>query len=1843
MIWRVKHKKLNIIWPISILRFLLPFISYTFFGNIFLSLSTVFDCDNGNNMVSPYLECRSGLWFKIFGPLSFFALICECIIGIITSILYFKPIFNKGSDILKKSNSIPETGFILTKICVNTLFILINEDEENQPIALFFVILFTGLNAYLSLKFQNKPNKILSLLNNILSFLLFASFVSLAMGKMLSKLQTTGLIYFYFSSIIIIFLFFLFYKNREINFIAIDSSEINNPKDYLDYIYRFYEIIHNQKSSRNCYTILESLLYKIEENCIYLNCPLKKYIYHLEYGIEYPFLLNQYCEKLFEYGISKFSGDISLNISYSNFLITDMNDKNKALMILNSIKKSVSFIDNYYLFRALRLIKKWNFYSEGKDEDSYYQFRNKEQEFKSLIKRIINLYYDFFSLLLESNSKKNDSFNKIHEIGREIMKNNPKIEKIYNELLNEQTNKNEIIKLYSDYVETVLYDEEKLEQFKNIPKLNYSSSFELHEKDYSNFNLEIMNDKGNLSYMIISTYKEQFGKILDLSLNTLKIFGYLKSEIIGENINILIPKIFQKAHTPMIQNYYEKHKIKLFDDLNKRIIYYPEIFKKEIYGISKMKFLIELMANIYFVKTEENKLVYLIEITNYTPLTFDLTKNNSNISNYCVLTDENFLIQTFTSNCLEFLNLDYTYINSNNSIIHYIKQFQDDYIIALNSTGISKHSNINKSEFFQEDEQKTLKRNISPTMKKKIRNDLFTKKYSKKCKITWKVDKDINNINNLKNPEGISSMNNNGENSQYIRSNIFRQLDKEDNKDVLVQQKNIYMDIKKAIINNVFLGYYFYFSNIKSKHYNNISYTLENNETKNNYLPKLKKYKCKFKIKDEDLLDYSNEINTSNAFNTLIIKPSKEEDIKQDKEINKNRKKIKKGTLEQKVNFQQIDKNQGEDFNLIELFKEESEITLSDDFIPKYESHFTIDLTNLSFIQVNAKEKKFEYLDILKNEAQNKIKIYQEKLKLLSKDSESSNYETEELESDEDSEDNNSESLDIKSDLDENIKIENNKMNNSIKKEIIIKEKEENNQLKFGKKNDILNNSNENNITQNLSLGSKKLQKKTSLMYNFYKVNLNNMHYMIFDFYRDMIIEGNKKEICSKIEHILTNEKKLGPIDLAKDERFSFFSSFNKTRKNQKNNKSANNNDNYNNNINNNIMNEEKLYRKKIFEKLNHLDDEPPIKKLKISILISFVILISYGIICLILDLLYLSYLNNTLNIIKHTSFIRYYTQFSVYYLRELTIINFEFEGLRGSKYTEFVGKEKEEYISLIKDKLMELFIENQKSLQVLFSISLSLSDASSKTLKEYRLKLRVSNSPLMEMNYDILTSFMQYSSAFYSLASSTSAITQKNSDIFNFIYNNLNGYKDGLNVLLLVFDKELKKYYRHIKTIVISGCFLVVVFSFSIIVIVIKLFLKAIETRGNYMKVFNGINEKVLRYLIVNCENLMKKMKTSEDRKYYEEESVNESIEEKINIDENIKNKKKSISNNSMLNYGIENKSNNKASNTGFIFVVTFIIFNLIIYSYVVYNGFYMLYASQRTIDINNCNTKMQNHHLTIIEYFNAYREFLYDNGTIIDGTNVLNYLNNFWKKNIINMMDDMIYVTLNLRKLIEKKGGLAKTLCNFYINDYYESSNECENQIGLITTKGFGELTFYFIEEIKLGKNVLEYKLQNENILGNLTEYNFNDYNDLIKIIGSDRQNNDDPYNSDEFSDESGEDFNADKNTFRLALFNDETLHKNINIIFFSIILPYIDTNFKVIYNTLNIDGIDNYLSFINYLFYILTGIVYLFFFFPLISYINTNIYKTKNMLSIIPLNILSNQNGVSELLRINKSEKK
>jgi hypothetical protein len=226
--------------------------------------------------------------------------------------------------------------------------------------------------------------------------------------------------------------------------------------------------------------------------------------------------------------------------------------------------------------------------------------------------------------------------------------------------------------------------------------------------------------------------------------------------------------------------------------------------------------------------------------------------------------------------------------------------------------------------------------------------------------------------------------------------------------------------------------------------------------------------------------------------------------------------------------------------------------------------------------------------------------------------------------------------------------------------------------------------------------------------------------------------------------------------------------------------------------------------------------------------------------------------------------------------------------------------------------------------------------------------------------------------------------------------------------------------------------------------------------------------------------------------------------------------------------------------------------------------------------------------------------------------------------KEEISKLNKNVRYLRLNSDKFLKNRTKITdKSLCNYYINDVFDSSVECEEVIGLITNYDFDPLTYYFLEEIKINKNIIRYALlYGKKIVGNLTEYNYSDYinNELIPKI---------------------EDDNDNVTLFRLDLFNDDIIHYKLNLMFFSIILPYIEENRKSIYNILTIGKNDNNLILVFILFLVSISLIFVFYFIPIVNHINRIIYKTKNMLSIIPLNILSSQSGVSKLLQISKEK--
>ena len=240
--------------------------------------------------------------------------------------------------------------------------------------------------------------------------------------------------------------------------------------------------------------------------------------------------------------------------------------------------------------------------------------------------------------------------------------------------------------------------------------------------------------------------------------------------------------------------------------------YIPDYIEKYVHGISKSKFLLKLKLKVYFVQTEGNEFVYIVEATKVKDFQENLKINDKNDLKCTILTDENFYMQSFTSNCVNYLKLNDSYIISNYNIMNCIKQLKSDYLTKMNEvTQVSSiNSNIKNNILKYKSDSKINLINpkinsgkISYTEKKKIKREIIENKYlGKKEEITWRINLNINNNNFIMlNDESIfkHSLINTKDNNIYLNNNqkFF--------------EKEFIMEVNKIILNNELVGYYFIF------------------------------------------------------------------------------------------------------------------------------------------------------------------------------------------------------------------------------------------------------------------------------------------------------------------------------------------------------------------------------------------------------------------------------------------------------------------------------------------------------------------------------------------------------------------------------------------------------------------------------------------------------------------------------------------------------------------------------------------------------------------------------------------------------------------------------------------------------------------------------------------------------------------------------------------------------------------------------------------------------------------------------------------------------------------------
>jgi len=109
--------------------------------------------------------------------------------------------------------------------------------------------------------------------------------------------------------------------------------------------------------------------------------------------------------------------------------------------------------------------------------------------------------------------------------------------------------------------------------------------------DYTNFDIKLLNENDEYKYLIISANDDNKGIITNISLNCCSLFGYHKHEIIGKNMNILIPELYHKLHNKLFNEMTEKTKNEFHESLSKKLEYNPDFLELKVHARNKSKYL----------------------------------------------------------------------------------------------------------------------------------------------------------------------------------------------------------------------------------------------------------------------------------------------------------------------------------------------------------------------------------------------------------------------------------------------------------------------------------------------------------------------------------------------------------------------------------------------------------------------------------------------------------------------------------------------------------------------------------------------------------------------------------------------------------------------------------------------------------------------------------------------------------------------------------------------------------------------------------------------------------------------------------------------------------------------------------------------------------------------------------------------------------------------------------------------------------------------------------------------------------------------------------------------------
>lgn len=601
-------------------------------------------CNEEDNLHGD-LECYQGLYFLhltlgIIGFLTFFS------VSILFTLLFVE--LNPYSSIsfatpLSKLN----LGKILLKVIIPLYFTL---DYKANLIQGFIVVYGIIWLSILVFKYRQTPcyNKSVFRFSLALeSMILWACIVSIVHAFIdTDEADSIGLFFLFFGMPFAAYAAIDIIERRAVIFRQVILKNLTKDNDVEMYLNTIFNLIENRDKTDQKMA-LEGLLKFHIKHCSKKDTDCVCYSLHRDFTKEEEApekLWYTWVKSIIIDVLEKYPKSARLHILYAYVQREKLNNKYKALfemMIAKGNKPSVEQEFSIYRYKSLieeEIIEEDSKNSETKgiDVNVIWHFQNSFVDFQAALENAVELHLEFWRELLENNP----GIYKLQSLGSMITHSVEEIGERYKKLNDINPNHIKMLQSYGHFLKNIVNDD--VEGQRVLEKADYVVKSSVVNKQFIENDRLKYGENSNTCIITVSGNQNKMGTIKNLNNEITRILGFSKADLIGQNVNRIIPKYLAEIHDSLMRSYFETSESRVLG------------MERLVFPLTKKGYVVPctLMIKILPDLTNGVRLVgFLNEVENENHFTKNVDFESEEKVHYIVYSGDTGAIHGFTQSC----------------------------------------------------------------------------------------------------------------------------------------------------------------------------------------------------------------------------------------------------------------------------------------------------------------------------------------------------------------------------------------------------------------------------------------------------------------------------------------------------------------------------------------------------------------------------------------------------------------------------------------------------------------------------------------------------------------------------------------------------------------------------------------------------------------------------------------------------------------------------------------------------------------------------------------------------------------------------------------------------------------------------------------------------------------------------------------------------------------------------------------------------------------------------------------------------------------------------------------